>query len=215
MGARKGQNNFKGAQRKKVDTNERLIKHALGSIKKGTIFTNENALIVYVAEKTKLNRTTVKRNPVYLRLILEYFSLQAGAAGLISDKEANSAILRIKLLAERARSKNLEVENYRVNRAIGRLLGEKSSQIGQMQIESVNSASEGTTQVLDIAFTSTAMTLLALLERLGEKQLGITLDPHKKQILDNSEVGAKRIIAGPERTRWFFDLLATHPSLGS
>jgi hypothetical protein len=67
-------------------------------------------------------------------------------------------------------------------------------------------------EISDIAFANTAMALLALLERLAAKDLGIALDLSKQQIVDITEVGAKRVIVVSGRTKWFFEWLAVHPT---
>ncbi len=64
----------------------------------------------------------------------------------------------------------------------------------------------------DISFPNTAMALLILLEHLSERDLGISLDLAKKQIIDITEFGDKRIVVGPSRTKWFFEWLSLEPA---
>jgi hypothetical protein len=196
MGARKGQNNFQPAQTKRIESSSRLISHALRSIRKGILFKEVNSLLVYVARETKLHRTTIRRNPEYMRLLLDHFGNQAGAVGLVKDEDATAATLRAKLIACKTRVKSLEMNLERRDiREEVRLSGASSDQDDKREIS-------------DISFANTAMALLVLLERLTEKDLGIALDLSKKQIVDITEVGAKRVIVGPTRTRWFFEWLS-------
>src|SRR6266849_1295136 len=119
MGAHKGQNNFKEVQRTKIANRKLLIIHALNSIKKGLAFRDVNALIIYVADRTKMHRTTVARNSEYMQLILNHFASQSGAVDLILDNQADAAILRAKLLACRTNLTNVKVENQRLKTALG------------------------------------------------------------------------------------------------
>lgn len=200
MGARKGQNNFQSAQTKRIESSSRLISHALRSMRKGILFKEVNSLLIYVARETKLHRTTIKRNPEYMRLLLDHFGNQPGAVELIKDEDANAATLRAKLIACRTRVKNLEMNVERRDiREEALLSGASSSQDDKIEIS-------------DISFANTAMALLALLERLTEKDLGIALDLTKRQIVDITEVGNKRVIVGSGRTKWFFEWLSIHPT---
>jgi len=168
----------------------------LGSIRKGILFKEVNSLLVYVARETKLHRTTIKRNPEYMRLLLDYFGNQPGAVGLVKDEDANAATLRAKLIACKTKVKNLEMNLVRRDiREEVRLSGALSDQDDKKEIA-------------DISFANTAMALLVLIERLTEKDLGIALDLSKKQIVDITEVGSKRVIVGSTRTKWFFEWLS-------
>jgi len=172
----------------------------LGSIRKGILFKQVNSLLVYVARETKLHRTAIKRNPEYMRLLLDHFGSQPGAVELIKDEDANAATLRAKLIACRTRVKNLEMNLERRDiRGEARLSGATSDQDDKLEVS-------------DISFANTAMALLALLERLAEKDLGIALDLAKQQIVDITEVGDKRMIVGSGRTKWFFEWLTIHPT---
>lgn len=199
MGARKGQNNFQSAQTKRIESSSRLISHALRSMRKGILFKEVNSLLIYVARETKLHRTTIKRNPEYMRLLLDHFGNQPGAVELIKDEDANAATLLAKLIACRTRVKNLEMNVERRD-------------IREEALLSGASSSHDKTEITDIAFANTAMALLALLERLAAKDLGIALDLAKRQIVDITEVGDKRVIVGSGRTKWFFEWLSIHPT---
>jgi len=212
VGARKGQNNFKGIQRTRVTNGKLLITHTLNSIKKGLLFRDLNALIVYVADRTKMHRTTIARNSEYLQLILNHFASQSGAVDLISDSQANAATLRAKLLACQTKVSNIETENLRLKRALG-LDRTTSDAVTEKPLNETSEEDEYLTS--DISFGDTAMALLILLERLNEKELGVSLDSSKKQIIDLAEVGAHRVIVGPPRTKWFFKWLSLHtPAFG-
>lgn len=213
MGARKGQDNFRESRARKVESNERLVSTIVGSIRRGTIFAHLNDLIVYVSERTKLHRTTIKKNPVYLRIVLDHFSSQPGAVEHVNDDDASSATLRAKYLAEQIKVKNLGTQLDRLTKS--RELSER----GKASIEhpynhnTVDNKCLDDQAVHDLAFTNTAMVLLSLLERLSEKELGIIVEPESMRILDTTEVGERKVIAGPKRTKQFFDLISTHPFL--
>jgi hypothetical protein len=212
VGARKGQNNFKKIQRTRVTEGKLLISHTLNCIKRGVVFRDINALIVYVADRTKMHRTTIARNSEYVQLILNHFASQSGAVDLISDSQADAATLRAKLLACQTKVTNVEMENLRLKRALG--LDRTASDI--VTEKGPNETSEQDEHLTsDVSFANTAMALLILLERLNEKELGVALDLSKKQIIDLAEVGARRVIVGALRTKWFFEWLSLHtPALG-
>lgn len=204
MGAHKGQNNFKELQRARIANRKLLITHTLNSIKKGLAFRDVNSLIVYVGDRTKIHRTTIVRNSEYLQLILNYFASQSGAVDLISDNQANVPTLRAKLLACRTKVTNVEIENHRLKKALG--LGWTGA--NSVANEKGNERLQGENLTSDMSLANTAMALLLLIERLNEKELGVTLDLRRKQIVDVAEVGARRVIAGPPRTKWFFEWLS-------
>jgi hypothetical protein len=213
MGARKGQNNFKNYQIKATESRKLLISNVLRGIRKGTAFTDTNSLIVYVAERVNIHRTNLRRNPEYQSLILDYFGSQIGAVGLISEDDASEATLRAKYLAEKIKASNLQTENSRLKSAIQRSQNNSPSQGINSPQDLISVSSNTRNPPSDLAFANTAMTLLVLLERLYEKGIGITVEPDKMLIVDGTETGNKKIIAGPDRTKWFFNLLSTHPLL--
>lgn len=132
-----------------------------------------------------------------MRLLLDYFANQPGAVGVINDEDANAAALRAKLIACKTRIKNLETDLER--------------QLMREQARGLCTSSVGQDDSY-VSFINTAITLLIVLERLTEKELGISIDLSKKQIVDIAEVGDKRIIVGPTKTKWFFDWLSLEPS---
>jgi hypothetical protein len=208
MGARKGQNNFQASQREKVKNGKLRIKLAIEKIKKKRLFNSVDELVVEVADKSGLHRTTVRRNPEYFNLVLKRFTQQPGVADRVGDDEANAPILRIKLFTARTEIGRLtkEIENLKRH--------QQYIQTGQtLNHPLLAEGSEAAQPPSDIAFANTAMCLLMLLERLEQMEIGISLDYQKQQIIDISEMGEKRLIAGPSRTKWFFEWLTTHEVL--
>lgn len=214
MGANKGQNNFSAMQLRRVANSKQLIAHVLGSIGKGLVFRDANSLLVYVAGKTKMHRTTIARNPEYLRMVLDHLGNQPGAVGFVRDNDANLATLRAKCFTNQLTINNLHLKNDSLTRTIARLLGNEPNG------SRVDASEEGLpindeTSISDIKFAETAMTLLLVLERLAEKDLGIVVDLEGKQITDVTETGPGRVIAGPPTTKWFLEWLTTHPLLAN
>ena len=212
MGANKGQNNFRTMQLRKVDNSKQLIAHVLGSIGKGVMFKNSNSLLVYVASKTKMHRTTIARNPEYLRMVLDYLGNQRGAVGFVRDDDANLATLRAKCFANQLTIKTLNMKNHGLTRTIAKLLGNEPAE-SNVNVSEEGLPIKGETSIFDIKFAETAKILLLLLERLAEKDLGIVVDLEGRQITDVTETGPGRVIAGPPTTKWFLEWLTTHPLL--
>lgn len=213
MGARKGQDNFTSYRVGRTDSNKQLVLTVLKSVRKGTVFTHLNDLIIYVAERTKLHRTTIKRNPEYFKMVLNHFGSQAGAVAYVSDEDASASTARAKHIAEQIKVKNQEAKITRLTKALERSYASQSSNKHPPENQTYEGDNNTDSPISDLAFTNTAMVLLSLLERLSEKGLGITVEPESMTILDNTEVGDKKLIAGPKRTRWFFEFLSTHPLL--
>jgi hypothetical protein len=213
MGARKGQNNFERLQKAKIKANERLITTVLKFVPKGMVFTDENALIIYAAKMAGLHRTTIKRTPEYMKLLLKYFSEQPGGAGLVDDEDANAAQLSVKLIAARVRIRSLEEDVARLEKALG-CSHDQIASLGLTQ-HMLSTDKERKETIYDLAFVNTAMTLLALLECVFKKEIGIVIDKHVRQILDTTEFGDERIIAGPERSKYFFEWLTSQPLLNA
>jgi hypothetical protein len=210
MGARKGQNNFKETQSRKIETGKQKITLALNKIKKGTIFKTNAALINYLAAETGFNRTTLSRNSEYAVLVRRFFASQPGGAGFIAERESTLEIEKAKNLALKIDLSNLKTENRRLKNIITSHTSVFSGTAPDpLAVPPAVSPKFTNAPPADIAFAETAMTLLLLLDRLTEKELGIVMDIKNKQLIDNTEFGEKAVIAHNTRARYFFDWLAS------
>lgn len=211
MGVKRGQNNFREFQKKRVDEGKRKIEEALAKIKKGMVFKDTNSLLSFLSAQTGFNRTTLwRKSSSYRSLIAEYFASQPGAAGVVVPEKATASMMNTQNLAKNAEIRNLKNEIKRLKSA----LENNRSAVRNNENNSVDfSTNEGGYNLPEdeIAFTSTAKSLLLVIQRLEEKELGISLDRNKMQIIDNVETGGKRVIVDAALAKRFFKWLAAGP----
>ena len=213
MAARKGQNNFATTQKRIVDANLAVLEARIREIKRGTIFSSVNALVDYLAHRVGMHRTTLKRNPEYYKRVLVCFGRQPGAAALVEVQDADAATLRAKLLDFQIELRGMRQENLALRRALANFT--QAAEVPQIT-SATSSRSTGSTdnpqQTLgvaqdSIATSQIAMCLMAILERLAEKGLGIGIDERAREIHDITEEGDKRVVVSSRRATMFFSWL--------
>lgn len=209
MAARKGQNNFHKHQQEKVVNNLKLIESWIKTIPRGIKFKDEHAVIRYIAERTTLSRSTIRRNPKYMVAILSFLSSRPGAVSEVNDGSSNTAVLRVKKVAADIEMASLKRENQRLKALIERL---SSSTVRSKAPALVEEAKQIRSKVPQPEFEHTARVLALLLEHLSSKDLGIVCNPDLGEIYDDAEEGPSRIIAASPQTNAFFDWLAKHAS---
>jgi hypothetical protein len=209
MPPRKGQNNFADSQTKKVQLNENLIRQRLREVRRGAIFINLGALVDYISEKTKIHRTTLRRNPIYLKLLLEWLQQQPGASSFVKEEDASEATRKVKILEMQITISNLKKENLRLKSILAteekyhvklpalrapydELIGGNLPMVQAMDTKNVDQI---------------AIVLIKVLEHLAEKELGILVDAINCQIIDSTEVDERRVIVSAKRVKPFLDWL--------
>jgi hypothetical protein len=213
MPAKKGQNNFAAVQKRIVGENLAVLEARIREIKRGTVFASVNALVDYLSHRTGMHRTTLKRNPEYYKRILVCFGRQPGAAAWVDAENADAATLRAKLLDLQIELRGVRQENQALRRALTNF----TQAAGSPQTASLDALGPvGSTDnpprtagvAKDVlAASQVAMCLLAVLERLAEKELGIVIDDKAREIHDLSEEGEKRVLVGSRRASMFFSWL--------
>lgn len=197
MGVRKGTDNFAKFRASAIDANLRLIGHELDKQRKRrTPYPDLRSLVADLSEKTGLHRTTLTRKgSKYLRTLLSYLAQQPGGAR-VHDSDATPDVLREKLYDAR-----LEIRTLKDRLAIA----EKRYEAGllgppqQRAREDLQPAAPN----WYLAFADTAMVLKLVIERMNSIDEILRVDLDAKQLLDLSASVNERVVAGPDRAKWF------------
>lgn len=201
MGVTKGIDNFNSFRRERVQKNLLLIQHELDKqLKRRIQYPDFSALLNHVAEKTKIHRTTISRNPEYKRQLLNYLALQPGASSILDDDESNARLLSAKLFDAR-----LELRNLRNQYNILLRQYEKSGK--NVIVEAVmDKPSKSPNDDWYLAFNDASMIIVELIDRMNAYGKTIEVDLKAKKILDLSKSGPGRILADGARAKAFLDL---------
>ena len=223
MGVRKGQNNFEKFQQGRVKNGEQRIAESLSKIKKGMVFETISAFVVYVAEETRMDRTTILRNDKYAELVRQAFYRQPGTTRFVKGKDTTLEIeqgknfaLEIKLKNRETELNNIKEQNRRLTKIIENIAQPSSLMFSSRKNLSKISHEAEQNDLLhptDVAFADTAQALLDLIRLLEKKDLGIALDIEKKQIVDTTEIGEKSVIVSSNRCQHFFQWLQTQSKI--
>ncbi|GAD21992.1 hypothetical protein [Acidovorax sp. MR-S7] len=99
MGVPKGTDNFKSFRAAKQETSVALLRSELERAKRRKMpYPDKATLVSDMSSRTKIHRTTLVRNPLYHRLLLEFLVGQAGGSTFVADKDAPPELLRAKLI---------------------------------------------------------------------------------------------------------------------
>lgn len=199
MGVPKGTDNFAKSRAEGVAANTELIRRVLDKQRKRRIpYPDLRALAEDVSEWTGLHRTTLTRpGSKYLKLLLLYLAEQPGASARVSDGDATPAMLKAKLLDARLEIRNLK-NRLEVAEYASRASGEKND-------KPIASAKAASGPDWYLAFADTATVLKLLIDRINAIDETVQVDVEGKKIIDLSAPLRDRVVAGPERVRWFAD----------
>ena len=190
MGVRKGQDNFKGYRDTRSKVSEELLKRELDKAsRRKTIYPTESSLLIDMADRTGLHRTTITRNPKYYRLLLNHLAAQSGATKHVRDKDASPALLQAKLLDKTMENAGLANELA---------LAKK-----QASIKHKNPASADSRSVAHADFSDTVMLLRAVIDSINSQMEIIKVDLETGEIRNMAEVPSRRLIAAGQRTAPF------------
>ncbi|WP_454872483.1 hypothetical protein [Paraburkholderia xenovorans] len=199
MGVPSGTDNFAEYRGRRISENKTQILRELATLtKRRIVFADIPALVADVSDATGLHRTTLTRKgSPYLGMLLKHLANQPGAASLVSDKSASTPVLDAKLFDVR-----LEVKTLKNRLDLAHAHAAKTAK--DLSVEPLSSTA---TSMPDwyLAFADTAMVLKLVVERMNSIDEIVRIDVVGKQILDLSAPTAERVIAGPERVKWFID----------
>lgn len=195
MGVPRGVDNFKDYRNDEVNSSVRLISAVLTQIRKRKFrYQNLSALVNDVAERTRIHRTTLKRNPKYHKELLDFLASQPGASAMVPDDEATAPLLRAKLFDIRLELKNTSTELL-VTKA------KLTASTGQAETESTLTTRSETDWYL--AFSETASLLRLVLERVNSEYEVMKVDIESGEILDIAAAKGRQLVADGSRTHAF------------
>lgn len=199
MGVNKGTDNFSRFREERLSTKLLLIEFELNKQRKRRIqYPDMTSLVAYISEKTGIHRTTLSRNSAFKSALLNYLASQPGASNTVRDEDATPELLKAKLFDARLEIRNLKNQVHILSKRI-----EKLGEDVNADDISINKNKKEPDWYL--AFSDTAMLLKLLIDRLNQDGETIQIDLNKNQVNDLSAPSRDRIIAGPERARWFID----------
>ncbi len=207
-----------GKRNDKLTGSIATIRNALLQVPSGSIFKSESALIHFLAERTRIHRTTIKRNRNYYELVRGHLERQPGAVGFLSIEEAGTATLKAKLAVLEAKNVQLEKEIKRLKAALNRIAGKPDAlelppmhRLTNKNAEPAEVAPAANTNPDSVAFTNTAIALHLVLAWIAEVGLEFTADRKLKQFEDPTRVGKLKIVVPTSRARYYFELSNKNP----
>lgn len=195
MGVQKGTDNFKlhraGKQQGTID----LLVAELGKVQRRKMLYKDKAtLVTDMADRTKIHRTTLVRNPFYHRLILEFLGMQAGGSSFVSVKDAPPELLRAKLI-------DAQMELGRLRHQLDKF----TKKISVVSMAGGTATPQLTESATYAAFSDTVWVLREILDRLNVDGEVLVVDLERYEIRDLSAAPSRRIVSSGPRVRPFID----------
>lgn len=197
VGVHKGRDNFKVFRASKQQSALELLRTELDKARRRKMpYPNKATLLSDMSERTKLHRTTLVRNPLYHRMLLEFLAVQAGGSTIVSDKDAPPELLRAKLI-------DAQMEIGRLHAQIARTSRMETSKANRATFETSHeseSAAHG-------AFADTVWALRKVLERVNLDGDVFQIDMDQCEIRDLAAAPGRRIVVSGQRLRPFIEAL--------
>lgn len=199
MGVPKGQDNFKAFRAIKQRSAQEILRAELEKARRRKMpYPDKATLVSDMAERTKLHRTTLVRNSVYHRMLLEFFATQAGGSTFVSDNDAPPELLRAKLIDAQMESGRLRTQIANTTRAELR----KASGASPDGLRLPESAAHA-------AFSDTVWALREVLERVNLDGEVFEVNIDRSEICDLAAAPGRRIVVSGQRLRPFMEALRT------
>ena len=189
MGVPKGTDNFKSYRVTKQDLSITLLRAELMKAEKRKMqYPSKATLVADMADRTRIHRTTLVRNPIYHRELLRFLSGQAGASTFLIDAEATPELLRAKLI-------DAQMEIGRLNSVL-----ESTKQNSSLKTRTMVSDSEAY-----IAYVDTVWVMRRVLERVNSDGVQFEIDMDNCEIRDLAAAPGRQKVCGGARLRPFVD----------
>lgn len=190
MGVPKGTDNFKAHRTSKVSASVELLRSELAKARKRKMpYPDKKTLVADMAERTKIHRTTLGRNPAYQLLILKHLGMQAGGSSIVADKDAPRELLLAKLV-------DAQMEIGRLTREVQK--AHASTRPGGDLAVMAPSAAHA-------AFSDTVWVLREVVERINEGGETLVVDLQRGEIRDLAAPNGREVVVGGARVRSFLD----------
>ncbi len=199
MGVPKGKDNFKAFRTTKQQSARDVLHTELEKARRRKMpYPDKATLVSDMAERTKLHRTTLVRNPVYHRLLLEFLATQAGGSTFVSDNDAPPELLRAKLI-----DAQMEIGSLRERIAdAGRVEAGKASGSNSEGLRLTESAAHA-------VFSDTVWALREVLDRINLDGEVFEVDMTRCEIRDLAAAPGRRVVVAGQRLRPFIEAMRT------
>ena len=197
MGVPKGTDNFKAFRATQQETSVELLRAELEKARRRKMpYPDKATLVSDMAGRTKIHRTTLVRNPLYHRMLLEFLAGQAGGASFVADKDAPPELLRAKFIDAQMELGSLREQIASRDRATARKVALLSADAPAL------SESEA-----HMAYADTVWAMRAVLDRVNVDGEVFELDLEKGEIRDLAAAPGRRIVVSGPRLRPYLDAL--------
>lgn len=195
MGVPKGTDNFKGFRTVRQQTSVELLKTELEKARRRKmLYPDKSTLVADMAERTKIHRTTLVRNPAYHREILLFLAGQPGASALVAEEDAPPELLRAKLI-----DAQMEIG------ALKEKLAARERE-GSVKIDGTRGL-DGPASEAHSAFVDTVWAMRSVLDRVNADGELFQIDLDKCEIRDLASEPSRRVVVSGRRLRPFLDAL--------
>lgn len=197
MGVPKGTDNFKAFREAKQESALELLRLELRKAHRRRIpYPDKKTLVAEMSERTKIHRTTLTRNPLYHRMLLEFLGAQAGASLHVSAKDAPPELLRAKLIDAEIEISALVKQVADLHRALTSKCEADNSPAPPVPASAVHAA-----------FVDTVWVLREVLERINADGALFEVDVERGEIRDLSAPPGRQGVVAGQRLRPFLDAL--------
>lgn len=180
---------------------EPMLVHELQLCRKRKLsFSSVGLLAAYLAERLKVHRTTLLRNPTYSTRLFAHLAGQPGVVASAPDSTQDPAILQAKLATTKLELGKLREALHQHTKLI-----EKAKEGSETSFAAANSVNH----------SNVSMILATVISRFPDF---LCIDFDKRELHDLSARPSQRIVAGPERMAAFCTWIEqnqSHPLLAS
>lgn len=197
MSVPKGTDNFKAFRATKQGVSVELLRVELDKARRRKMpYPDKATLVSDMAERTKIHRTTLVRNPIYHRMLLEFLAGQAGASTFVADKDAPPELLRAKLIDAQMEIGALKEQLAARDRATTAKSTLPGISAGALSVSEAHTA-----------YADTVWALRAVLDRVNAEGELFEIDLDKGEIRDKSSAFGREVVVSGQRLRPFLDAL--------
>ncbi len=197
MGVPKGTDNFRAFRAAQLSISIELLRSELEKARRRKMpYPDKRTLVSDMAERTKIHRTTLIRNPIYHRLLLEFLSGQAGASTFVADKDSPPELLRAKLIDSQMELGKLKAQLAACDRAASAKLVLPATETPLISESDAH-----------IAYVDTVMAMRAVLDRINADGEVFEVDIDRIEIRDLSAAPGRQVVISGRRLRPFIDAL--------
>lgn len=196
MGVPKGTDNFKAFRATQQETSLELLRSELERARRRKMpYPDKATLVSDMALRTKIHRTTLVRNPLYHRMLLEFLAGQNGGSTFVADKDAPPELLRAKLI-----DAQMEIGALKSQMAAGERAAAKTVLAGPTSAALTESEAHA-------AYADTVYALRAVLDRINVDGEVFEIDMDKGEIRDLAAAPGRRVVVSGHRLRPYLDAL--------